>query len=109
MDTIAERKLELRTDQGSMVVTVRLGRPEPDREHDCWRCQYEISFGDAVRTMAMHGIDGLQALQLSIATLDVELHHGAKKYGGVLYHYKELFNSVLESSGLQVRIAQKEA
>ena len=53
--------------------------------------------------MAMHGIDAMQALQLSIATLDVELEQGAKKRGGRLYHYDEPFTSMLENSGLQVR------
>jgi len=53
--------------------------------------------------MAMHGVDSIQALQLTIATLDVELEVGAKQYAGALYHYDEPFTSTLENSGLQVR------
>ena len=103
MDAIAERRMELRSADHSIEVVVRLGRPEPDATHNSWKCEYEIRFGDTTRSMAMHGGDALQALQLSIATLDVELEHGAKKYGGVLWHLDEPFSSVLEHSGLQVK------
>jgi len=51
----------------------------------------------------MHGVDSMQALQLAIATLDVELEVGARKYAGTLYHYDEPFTSMLENSGLEVR------
>ncbi len=53
--------------------------------------------------MAMHGVDSMQALQLTMATLDVELEFGAKKHDGVLYIYDEPFTSMLENSGLEVR------
>ena len=49
----------------------------------------------------MHGADSMQALQLTLATLDVELEVGVKRYGGTLYHYDEPFNSILEDSGLR--------
>jgi hypothetical protein len=84
---------------------IKLGRPVPNESLDSWKCEYEIQFGDATMSMAMHGGDALQALQLSIATLDVELEHGAKRRGGVLWHLDEPFTSVLEHSGLQVRAA----
>jgi hypothetical protein len=51
----------------------------------------------------MHGIDSMQALQLTLATLDVELQHGAKQCAGRLYHFDEPFVSTLENSGLQIR------
>ena len=101
MDVIAERRLELRVGGTTVEVLVKLGRPEPSGED--WHCPYEIWFGNLCRNMAMHGIDAMQALQLSIATLDVELEQGAKKRGGRLYHYDEPFTSMLENSGLQVR------
>lgn len=105
MDVIAERRMELRTSTGSVEVVVKLGRPIPDESLESWKCEYQIHFGDTVRSMAMHGSDALQALQLSIATLDVELEHGAKRRGGVLWHLDEPFTSILEHSGLQVRSA----
>jgi hypothetical protein len=54
VDAIAERHLELRFDNRTIDVVVKLGRPVPDG-NDCWKCEYEIKFGDATRTMAMHG------------------------------------------------------
>ena len=103
MDLIAERRLELRTGDGSVNVVVKLGRPEPDETGDNWKCPYEVWFGDACKAMAMHGADSMQALQLSIATLDVELQFAARRRGGVLFHLDEPFTSVLEDSGLQVK------
>jgi len=103
VDAIAERRLELRSEHKTVDVIVKLGRPVRDASRDCWMCEYELRFGDITKNMAMYGIDALQALQLSIATLDVELDHGAKKHGGVLWHLDEPFTSILENSGLQVR------
>src|SRR5260370_17980959 len=102
VDAIAERRLELRFDDCTIDVVVKLGRPVPDG-NDCWKCEYEINFGDATRTMAMHGGDALQALQLSMATLDMELEYGARNRAGVPYHLAYPFTSVLENSGIQAR------
>jgi hypothetical protein len=103
MDVIADRRLELRTDKGSIDVTVKIGRPQSGPSAEDWICPYEIWVGDERRSMEMHGIDSIQALQLTIATLDVELRHSARKYAGTLFHYDEPFTSILESSGLEVR------
>ena len=103
LDAIAERRLELRKDDGSIEVVVKLGRPEPDDALDAWKCPYEVWFGDSCREMAMYGADSMQALQLSIATLDMELRFVATRRGGVLYHLDEPFNSMLDDSGLQVK------
>jgi hypothetical protein len=100
MDVIAERILELRTENDSIEVAVIVGRPEPDPQGD-WMCPYEIRFGERTEKMAIHGIDSMQALQLTIATLDVELEYGANLLKGRLYHLDELFVSILESGGLQ--------
>ena len=107
MDAIAERRLELRTESGTIEVVVSLGRPQqvgPDE----WKCEYTVAFGDAVKSMATHGGDSLQALQLSMVTLDVELEYGAKQRGGRLFHLGEPFNSVLENSGMQPRRVRAE-
>jgi hypothetical protein len=103
MDVIAERHLELRTAAGSVHVTVKLGRPAVSESGPDWMCPYEVHFGDQVRSMAMHGADSMQALQLAIASLDVDLEYGANKRSGTLYHLDEPFTSMLEHSGLQVR------
>ena len=103
MDVIAERQPVLRRDDGDIDVIVKIGRPELDASGENWKCPYEIWFGDSFKTMAMHGVDSIQALQLTIATLDVELEVGAKNRAGTLYIYDEPFTSMLENSGLQVR------
>ena len=56
-----------------MRVTVKIGRPVPGPSGVDWVCPYEVHFGDRCKSMAMHGVDSVQALQLTIATLDVEL------------------------------------
>jgi hypothetical protein len=101
LDVIAERQLVLRKDDGHIDVTVKIGKPELDESGANWMCPYEIWFGNTCRAMAMHGADSMQALQLTIATLDVELEIGIKRFGGTLYHYDEPFNSILENSGLK--------
>ena len=103
MDFIAERRLELRLDASAVDVTVKIGRPEAAPSEGDWPCPYEIRFGDHCKSTAMHGVDSLQALQLTIATLDTELEYAARRRGGRLYHCDEPFLSVLESSGLEVR------
>jgi hypothetical protein len=103
MDVIAERQLVLRKDDGHLDVTVKIGRPELDSSGQNWKCQYEVWFGGSCKSMAMHGVDSMQALQLTMATLDVELEVGAREHAGTLYHYDELFTSMLENSGLEVR------
>jgi hypothetical protein len=109
LDTIAERLLEMRLDGVSLEVVVKLGRPEPYETGDHWKCPYEVWFGDSCKAMAMHGEDAMQALQLSIATLDCELQFMARRRGGVLFHLDEPFNSMLEGSGLQVKSADGSA
>ena len=101
MDVIAERQLDLRVDGKSTTVTVKIGRPVPGDSGVDWVCPYEIHFADGCRSMAMHGADSMQALQLTISVLDAELERGAKVRSGALYHFDEPFVSMLENSGLE--------
>jgi hypothetical protein len=101
MDPIAERRMELRTATGPVEVVVVIARPTLDASLDSWKCEYEIRFGSSTKPMAMHGSDAMQALQLSMAILDVELEFGAKKHKGELWCLHEPFTSVLKNSGLQ--------
>src|SRR5277367_1061234 len=103
INAVAERQLTLRNDKGQIDVRVRIGKPELDASGENWKCPYEIWFGESCKTMAMHGVDSMQALQLTIATIDVELEVGAKKHSGVLHHYEEPFTSILENGNLQMR------
>jgi hypothetical protein len=101
VDVIAERTLVLRAGDRSSSVIVRVARPHLDQSGQDWACPYEILFGGERKAMAMHGIDALQALQLTIGILDTELRFGAKKYGGSLLYLDQPFTSILECSGLK--------
>ena len=102
MDAVAERRLELRTEKGAIEVIARLGSPK-EVGTDEWTCSCITKFANEERSIEIHGCDSMQALQLAMATLDVELHHGAKRRGGTLYRFDEPFISILEDSGMQRR------
>jgi hypothetical protein len=101
MEIFAERNLIMVTAQGRVEVVARLGKPVPVEPGVSWKCPYEIWFGDECKSFAMHGIDSLQALQLSISILDVELEQGAKRRGGKLEYLDRPFESVLQGSSLK--------
>jgi hypothetical protein len=102
VDAVAERRLELRTEKGPIEVVARLGIPK-EVGSDEWTCACITKFANEERSIEIHGGDSMQALQLAMATLDVELHYGAKRRGGVLYYFDEPFISILEDSGMQRR------
>ena len=102
MDTVAERRLELRSDKGTIEVVARLGSPK-EVGSDEWTCACITTFANEERSIDIHGGDSMQALQLAMATLDGELHLGAKRRGGTLYYFDEPFVSILEDSGMQRR------
>ena len=100
MDVIAQRSLVLRAAGRDTPVIVRLGKPQPDKRYDSWACLYEVRVGDHVESQEIHGADSLQAVQLSLASLDGFLKHVLKKHDGDLLHEDEPFISLLEASGL---------
>ena len=102
MDTVAERRLELRTEKGTIEVIARLGSPKEFGSNE-WTCACVTKFANEERSIEIHGGDSMQALQLAMATLDVELQHGAKRRGGTLYYFDEPFRSILEDSGMRRR------
>jgi hypothetical protein len=102
VDVVAERRLELRTEKGTIEVVARLGSPK-EVGKDEWTCACITRFANEERAMDIHGGDSMQALQLAMATLDVELQHGAKLRSGTLYYFDEPFISILEDSGMQRR------
>jgi hypothetical protein len=104
VDTVAERRLELRTGNSTIEVVAALGRPK-EVARDEWTCACIAKFADEVRSIEIHGGDSMQALQLAMVTLDAELKHEAKRRGGTLLHFDEPFNSILEDSGMQPRPA----
>ena len=102
MDTIAERRLELRTESGTIEVVAALGRPKKVA-NDEWTCACVTRFADEVHSIDIHGGDSMQALQLAMTTLDIELEREARRRGGALLHFDGPFNSILENSGMQAR------
>lgn len=106
MDAVAERRLELRTENGTVEAIARLGIPK-EVSVDEWTCSCITNFANEERSIEIHGADSMQALQLAMATLDAELHHGAKRRGGTLYRFDEPFVSILEDSGMQRRAGDR--
>jgi hypothetical protein len=104
VDTLAERQLELRSPNGTIKVVAALGRPIEIGVEE-WTCACVTVFGGEAHTHEVHGGDSMQALQLAMVTLDVELFHGAKLRGGTLFRFDEPFTSILEDSGMQPRSA----
>jgi hypothetical protein len=100
VDTIAERRLQLLTATGTVEVVAVLGKPR-EVGVDEWACACVTRFGGEERSIDIHGGDSMQALQMAMVTLDVELQHGAKCRGGTLIYFDEPFVSVLENSGMQ--------
>jgi hypothetical protein len=102
VDTVAERTLELRTSDGTIEVFASLGKPK-QVGGDEWTCSCTTRFADEVRSIEIHGGDSMQALQLAMVTLDVELKYRAERRGGTLFRFDEPFCSILEDSGMQPR------
>ena len=81
---IAERQLELVKADGDVVpCSVKVGQPIPD-DHDDWVCPYQLEASDSVQLFGMHGIDSMQALVLTLKTLDGEISSAAKKFGATV-------------------------
>ncbi|MDP4505203.1 DUF6968 family protein [Nonomuraea turcica] len=80
-DVVAERQLEAVAEDGARTpVTVRIGRPRPDRlsSHGDWRCPHQIAGLGEERAGAAFGVDSLQALLLSVHKLRLELARRAQ-------------------------------
>jgi len=66
-EPIAQRKLTA----GTTVITVTVGRPQ--RSGDDYSCPYCIEFGNAKRIGHAIGMDGVQAIQLAMRKIGVDL------------------------------------
>jgi hypothetical protein len=102
VDAIVERRLELRTGKGSLEVVASLARPVKVRAEE-WKCDWQVRYGDESKSRPALGGDSMQAFQLAMVTLDVELKQGAARRGGKLFHLNEPFNSILENGGMQLK------
>lgn len=81
MDVIASRILEV---DGVPDFHIRIGRPKPALEGDCWFCPYEIAGPLTNRKGRFGGEDALQALVLALNVLAVELEVSEENVQGKL-------------------------
>lgn len=87
---IAKRNLVFVRDDGSSEnVSVNIGTPYTiNSEGDCC-CPYQIISDSRNKLFGMVGIDTLQALALTMKTLDCELSHWEKTFKGKFYFLGE--------------------
>jgi hypothetical protein len=82
-NAIASRELEFRfTTGGSERVLVSIYSPRPAEEPEMWWCPYSIIGNKVHKIFRMAGIDAIQALTLTLATIPVELEWLSRKHEG---------------------------
>lgn len=79
---IAERKLHL-TGRETKSVLVQIHQPT-STEHD-WACRYEITYPDRTISKEVFGVDQIQALQLAMQAIGIELHASKEHKAGELF------------------------
>jgi hypothetical protein len=86
---IAERTMVfLRTTGEREAATLRVGLPVKI-DDNTWYCPYELCTDSATKSFGMHGIDALQALELTMKTLGVEVAYWEKSKGGKFHFLDE--------------------
>ncbi len=83
---IAERRLMLITDDGeARDILVRIGKPEPNPDHGDFSCKCQIlGFGDS-KVHRIYGLDGFQALRLTLRFISTMLNHYRQEAKGRIY------------------------
>jgi len=83
---IATRVLRLTMGEKSIPLTIRMYAPEPaDRS---WLCRYEIDWPNSPKKSAGYGVDGFQAIQLTMQKIAVELYTSAYHVAGAMMFEK---------------------
>lgn len=94
-EIVSQRDLEFRYDDGRKEkAIVKVGKPYEYNEDLDWICPYEISTESHKKVFGMVGIDSLQAMDLTLKTLKVEVDHFEKKYKGKFYFYDEIGSEI---------------
>ncbi len=89
-DVIATREMEFHTDDGKIEKAIlKVGRPFEDKEVLSWCCPYELSTEKRKKVFGMHGIDPLQALNLTMKTLRTEVEYWERTQKGKFYFLGE--------------------
>ena len=87
---IAIREMEFVSDDGSKEKAfLRVGRPFEHSKDLDWCCPYELSTESHKKVFGMVGIDALQALELTMKTLGVEIENWEKTQKGKFYFLDE--------------------
>jgi hypothetical protein len=86
---IAERTLVFIPSNGNReTVLLRVGLPV-EIDKDTWYCPYELRADSHVKRQGMHGIDALQALDLTMKTLGVEIDYWERSRNGKFHFLDE--------------------
>ena len=82
-EVIGEREVLFTRSNGTTeTLKVRIGKPIMGDSPLEWRCPYQIEGLGRVRTVAMSGVDSVQALLLTMQVILPELDHIAKHENG---------------------------
>jgi|SRR5690242_11803783 len=79
---IATRVLILRRPTGDIEVPIRIFAPE--QQSVDWACRIEVGWPDATFSMAAHGVDAVQALELGLQLIGVQIYTSAHHASGKL-------------------------
>ncbi|MBT9540964.1 MAG: hypothetical protein IV098_13935 [Thiobacillus sp.] len=87
---IASREMTfIHTDGRKENALLKVGMPFAHGEGLDWCCPYELSTESSKKLFAMFGIDALQALELTMKTLGVEVEYWEKTKNGKFYFLDE--------------------
>ena len=82
-DVFVSRTFHVDTAEGVVEAILRVSRPANHGEGE-FRCRYELVAGNERRSIAISGIDELQALLLALRVALVELDSIARRVGGTV-------------------------
>jgi hypothetical protein len=86
---IAERIMLLVRNTGEReAASLRVGLPVMI-ENKTWYCPYELRTDTRTKVFGMHGVDALQALELTMKTLSVEVDCWERSQSGKFYFLDE--------------------
>lgn len=89
-EVIAIRKMKFISDDGRKEKAfLKVGKPYEYNEDLDWCCPYELSTESSKKVFGMIGIDPLQALELTMKTLKVEIEFWEKNQKGKFYFLDE--------------------
>jgi hypothetical protein len=80
---IADRNLIYRSEEGDIRVAVRIHAPVPTGSST--GCRFEIEYPDRTYTHTVYGEDGIQALVLAFAAIQVHLYGSSYHIEGKLH------------------------